>query len=52
MRKAYEEFRHIHGRSPKLSELAEQMEISVEELLRLMEASDAMSIPESLDDPE
>jgi RNA polymerase sporulation-specific sigma factor len=52
MKKACDEFSHIHGRSPKLSELAEQMEISVEELLRLMEASDAMNIPESLNDPE
>jgi RNA polymerase sporulation-specific sigma factor len=52
MKRACEDFAHVHGRSPKVSELAEQMEISVEELLRLMEASDAMSIPESLDDPD
>ncbi|MFA5634504.1 MAG: SigB/SigF/SigG family RNA polymerase sigma factor [Anaerovoracaceae bacterium] len=52
MKKACDEFCHVHGRSPKVSELAEQMDISVEDVLLLMEASDAMSTPESLDDPD
>jgi RNA polymerase sporulation-specific sigma factor len=52
MKRAQEEFYHAHGRSPKISELAEQMEIDVEEVLELMEASDAMGNFESLDDPE
>lgn len=52
MKRAQEAFCHAHGRSPKMSELAEQMEIGVDELLTLMEASDAMGNPESLDDPE
>lgn len=52
MKKACDEFCHVHGRSPKVSEIAEQMGVSVEEILRLMEASDAMGTPESLDDPD
>ncbi|MDD2215636.1 MAG: SigB/SigF/SigG family RNA polymerase sigma factor [Eubacteriales bacterium] len=52
MKRAHEAFCHTHGRSPKISELAEQMELDVEDVLSLMEASDAMSNPESLDDPE
>jgi RNA polymerase sporulation-specific sigma factor len=52
MRRAHDAFCHAHGRSPKISELAEQLEMDVEEVLALMEASDAMSNLESLDDPE
>ena len=52
MKRAHEAFCHAHGRSPKISELAEQMELDVEDVLSLMEASDAMSNPESFDDPE
>lgn len=52
MKRAQEAFCQAQGRSPRMSELAEQMEISIEELLNLMEASDAMGNPESLDDPE
>ena len=53
MRKAYEEFRHIHGRSPKLSELAEQMEISVGRASSFNGSQRCHEhSPESLDDPE
>ncbi len=52
MKRIRDEFCHEHGRAPKVSELAEKMEISTEELLNLMEASDAMGTLESLDDPD
>ncbi len=52
MKRVCDEFCHHHGRSPKVSELAEKMGISAEEVLMLMEADDAMSRPESLDDPD
>ncbi|MGI6730969.1 MAG: sigma-70 family RNA polymerase sigma factor [Anaerovoracaceae bacterium] len=52
MKRIQEEFYHVHGKFPKLSELSELMEIEMEDLLNLMEASDAMSNLESLDDPE
>ncbi len=51
MKRVQEDFCHAHGRSPKMSELAKQMEISVEDLIVLLEASDAMGSLESLDDP-
>lgn len=52
LRKAHDTFCHINGRSPKISELAEQMDMGVEEVLAIMEASDAMNNLESLDDPD
>ncbi len=51
MKRIQEDFCHVHGRSPKMSELADRMEISMEELLALIEASDAMGSLESLDNP-
>jgi RNA polymerase sporulation-specific sigma factor len=52
MKQACDKFCHVNGRPPKVSELAEEMGIEVDELLGIMEASDAMSLPESLDDPD
>jgi len=52
LKKAHDDFCHAHGRSPKISELAEQMDMDVESVLSLMEANDAMNNLESLDDPE
>lgn len=52
MKRAHDSFCHIHGRSPKISELAKQLDIEVEEVLALMEANDTMNNFESLDDPE
>ncbi|MEA4987881.1 MAG: sigma-70 family RNA polymerase sigma factor, partial [Anaerovorax sp.] len=40
------------GRYPKVSELAEKMEMDTEQILSLMEAMDAMTKLESLDDPD
>ncbi|GAB1476593.1 RNA polymerase sporulation sigma factor SigF [Bacillota bacterium] len=51
MKQVCDKFCHIHGRPPKVRELAEEMNIKTEELLLLMEAGDAMSFPESLNDP-
>lgn len=47
-----EAFLQEKGRSPALSELAERMELSVEQVLSLTEARDAMTNFVSLDDPE
>lgn len=52
MKHIQEDFYHANGRFPKVSELAELMDIETEELLNIMEASDAMSNLESLDDPD
>ncbi len=52
MKRAQEEFGHIHGRTPKISELAELMEMDVEQVLSLLEAGDAIGNLESLDNPE
>jgi RNA polymerase sporulation-specific sigma factor len=52
MKQISERFSHINGRSPKVSELAEEMQITIEELMLILEAGDAMSTPESLSDPE
>lgn len=52
MKRTQEEFCHGHGRYPKLSELAELMELDVEQVLSLIEAADAMGNLESLDDPQ
>lgn len=51
-KKAHDDFCHVNGRSPKISELAECMRISSEEVLAIMEASEALNNLESLDDPE
>ena len=47
-----EEFSKNHGRPPKISELAECMGVSAEEIGLILEAEDAMWNMESLDDPE
>lgn len=52
MKRAHDAFYRIHGRSPKISELAEELALDVEDVLALMEANDAMGNLESLDDPE
>ena len=52
MKRICDDFFHANGRSPRVSELAEKMGINEDELLLLMEASDAMNIPESLNDPD
>ncbi len=52
MKRIQEEFCQKSGRYPKVSELAEAMEMNVEQILSLMEAKDAMTTLESLDDPE
>lgn len=52
MKRAHDAFYHMNGRSPKISELALQMEMDVEVVLVLMEANDALSNLESLDDPD
>ena len=51
MKQVCDKFCHVHGRPPKVSELAEEMGINTDELLLIMEAGDAMSFPESLNDP-
>lgn len=52
MKQVCDNFCHLHGRPPRISELAEELEISVDELTLLMEADDALGPPESLSDPD
>ena len=52
MKHIQEAFYNENGRYPKVSELAARMEIDTEQVLNLMEASDALTNLESLDDPE
>lgn len=52
MKRAHDAFYHMNGRPSKISEFALQMEMDVEEVLVLMEANDALSNLESLDDPD
>ncbi len=52
MKHCQESFYNEHGRYPKVSELAERLEMEQEQILSLMEASDALTNLESLDDPE
>ncbi|MGI6751898.1 MAG: sigma-70 family RNA polymerase sigma factor [Anaerovoracaceae bacterium] len=52
LKKAQDDFCHVNGRSPKISELAESMGISGEDVLSIMEAADALNNLESLDDPD
>lgn len=52
LKQAEEEFCQSNGRSPAISELAQQMELTVDEILTLVEARDAMHNMVSLDDPE
>lgn len=52
LKQAQDQFYHLHGRSPKLSELAEMMESNVEHVISIMEAGDALNNLESLDDPD
>lgn len=47
-----EEFYNTNGRYPKISELSELLEIDIESVLNIIEASDALSNFESLDDPD
>ena len=52
MKQLREEYYNRAGYYPKVSELANEMEISVEKLLEIMEAEDALSSMESLDNAE
>lgn len=52
MQRAQEEFCQREGRSPRISELADMMGSDTEYVLSLMEAAEALSGAESLDDPE
>lgn len=52
MKRIQESFYNENGRYPRVSELALLMEIDAEQVLNLMEASDALTNLESLDDPE
>lgn len=52
MKQVCDKFCHVHGRSPKISELAEEIGIDMDRLMLLMEAGDAMNAPESLDNPD
>lgn len=52
MKKMQEEFCQKNGRYPKVSELAEKMEMDTEQILSLLEAKDAITTLESLDDPD
>lgn len=51
VKRAGEEYYNQNGRYPKLSELAEITELSLERVLEIMEAAEAI-IPESLDNAE
>ena len=52
MKHFQESFYNEHGRYPKVSELAALMEMETEQILNLMETSDALTNLESLDDPD
>lgn len=52
MKHFQESFYNENGRYPKVSELAGLMEMEQEQILGLMEASDALTNLESLDDPD
>lgn len=52
MKHVQELFYNENGRYPKISELADLMEMEPEQVINLMEASDALTNLESLDDPE
>lgn len=52
MKQVCDKFCHTHGRSPKISELADEIGIDMDRMMLLMEAGDAMNTPESLDDPD
>ncbi|QOX63152.1 sigma-70 family RNA polymerase sigma factor [Anoxybacterium hadale] len=52
MKHCQERFYNENGRYPKVSELASLMEMEPEQILNLMEASDALTNLESLDDPD
>lgn len=50
MKKAEEEFQHIHGRSPRLSELADIMNCSREEITEMLDAKNVLAGIASIDD--
>jgi len=52
MKYTQEEFYNEHGRYPKISELAGLMKMNNEQVLNIIEASDALNSLESLDDPD
>lgn len=52
MKYLQEDFYNTNGRYPKLSELAELMDMDIEGVLNVMEAGDAINNLESLDDPD
>ncbi|MDD4564322.1 MAG: sigma-70 family RNA polymerase sigma factor [Eubacteriales bacterium] len=52
MKHFQESYYNKHGRYPRISELADLMDVESEQVVNLMETSDAMTNLESLDDPE
>lgn len=50
MKKAEEEFQHVHGRSPRLSELADIMHCSSEEITEMLDAKNVLAGISSIDD--
>ncbi|QHI73331.1 sigma-70 family RNA polymerase sigma factor [Aminipila terrae] len=52
LKQARDELYYKIGSSPKLSELAEEMDMPVERVLEIMEADDALCNLQSIDDPE
>lgn len=52
MKQARDECYNRNGTSPKLSELAAEMEMPIEKVLEIIEADDALCNLESIDDPE
>lgn len=52
LKQARDEYYYKYGTSPKLSDLAAEMEMPVERVLEIIEADDALCNLQSIDDPE